>query len=76
SGVLERSSCNCCCCNFITDAHQPVGSFACSLCQPPSREVKRRIRSQKHDDIIPQLLDEQRVRAVRLIRCGATFQQR
>ncbi|MCD3081980.1 transcriptional regulator FlhC, partial [Salmonella enterica subsp. enterica serovar Enteritidis] len=22
--------------NFITHAHQPVGSFACSLCQPPS----------------------------------------
>lgn len=40
SGLLELSSCNCCGGNFITHAHQPVGSFACSLCQPPSRAVK------------------------------------
>ncbi|MFP1527445.1 FlhC family transcriptional regulator [Escherichia coli] len=38
----DFSSCNCCGGNFITHAHQPVGSFACSLCQPPSRAVKRR----------------------------------
>lgn len=44
--------------------HQPVGSFACSLCQPPSRAVKRRKLSQNPADIIPQLLDEQRVQAV------------
>ncbi|STJ54543.1 flagellar transcriptional activator [Escherichia coli] len=49
---------------FITHAHQPVGSFACSLCQPPSRAVKRRKLSQNPADIIPQLLDEQRVQAV------------
>ncbi|MBA1843586.1 transcriptional regulator FlhC, partial [Rhizobium leguminosarum] len=42
----------------------PVGSFACSLCQPPSRAVKRRKLSQNPADIIPQLLDEQRVQAV------------
>lgn len=40
SGLLQLSSCNCCGGNFITHAHQPVGSFACSLCQPPSRAVK------------------------------------
>ncbi|HCN5543594.1 TPA: transcriptional regulator FlhC, partial [Escherichia coli] len=54
----------CCGGNFITHAHQPVGSFACSLCQPPSRAVKRRKLSQDPADIIPQLLDEQRVQAV------------
>ncbi len=40
SGMLELSRCNCCDGNFITHAHQPAGSFACSLCQPPSRAVK------------------------------------
>lgn len=64
SGLLQLSSCNCCGGNFITHAHQPVGSFACSLCQPPSRAVKRRKLSQNPADIIPQLLDEQRVQAV------------
>lgn len=59
SGLLELSSCNCCGGNFITHAHQPVGSFACSLCQPPSRAVKRRKLSRDAADIIPQLLDEQ-----------------
>ncbi|MEE7032004.1 FlhC family transcriptional regulator, partial [Escherichia coli O45:H16] len=62
--LLQLSSCNCCGGNFITHAHQPVGSFACSLCQPPSRAVKRRKLSQNPADIIPQLLDEQRVQAV------------
>ncbi|HIC8333042.1 TPA: FlhC family transcriptional regulator [Escherichia coli] len=61
-GMLPFS--NCCGGNFITHAHQPVGSFACSLCQPPSRAVKRRKLSQNPADIIPQLLDEQRVQAV------------
>ena len=27
SGLLQLSSCNCCGGNFITHAHQPVGSF-------------------------------------------------
>lgn len=40
SGLFELSACNCCGGNFITHAHQPAGSFACSLCQPPSRAVK------------------------------------
>ncbi|HGT7557565.1 TPA: flagellar transcriptional regulator FlhD [Escherichia coli] len=62
--LQQISSCNCCGGNFITHAHQPVGSFACSLCQPPSRAVKRRKLSQNPADIIPQLLDEQRVQAV------------
>lgn len=64
SGLLELSSCNCCGGNFITHAHQPVGSFACSLCQPPSRAVKRRKLSRDAADIIPQLLDEQIEQAV------------
>lgn len=64
SGLLELSTCNCCGGNFITHAHQPAGSFACSLCQPPSRAVKRRKLSQNAADIIPQLLDEQIEQAV------------
>lgn len=44
--------------------HQPAGSFACSLCQPPSRAVKRRKLSRDAADIIPQLLDEQIEHAV------------
>lgn len=42
SGLLELSSCNSCGGYFITHAHQPAGSFACSLCHPPSRAIKRR----------------------------------
>ncbi|STP91313.1 flagellar transcriptional activator FlhC [Enterobacter hormaechei] len=64
SGMLELSRCNCCDGNFITHAHQPAGSFACSLCQPPSRAVKRRKLSRDAADIIPQLLDEQIEHAV------------
>ena len=40
SGMLELSDCKCCGGSFINHAHQPAGSFACSLCQPPSRAVK------------------------------------
>ncbi|MDT3539434.1 flagellar transcriptional regulator FlhC [Cronobacter sakazakii] len=64
SGMLELSRCNSCGGNFVTHAHQPVGSFACSLCQPPSRAVKRRKLSRDAADIIPQLLDEQVEQAV------------
>jgi flagellar transcriptional activator FlhC len=64
SGMLELSRCNSCDGNFITHAHQPVGSFVCSLCQPPSRAVKRRKLSRDAADIIPQLLDEQIEQAV------------
>lgn len=42
SSMLQLSQCNCCGGSFITHAYQPAGSFACSLCQPPSRVVKRR----------------------------------
>lgn len=35
SGMLELCECNSCGGNFIAHAHQPVGSFTCSLCQPP-----------------------------------------
>ncbi len=64
SGMLELSHCNCCNGNFITHAHQPVGSFVCSLCQPPSRAVKRRKLSGNPADSNPQLLDEQIEQAV------------
>ncbi|WP_431607724.1 FlhC family transcriptional regulator [Staphylococcus aureus] len=64
SGLLQLSRCYCCGGNFITHAPQPVGCFACRLCQPPSRAVKRRKLSLNPADLIPQLLDEQRVQAV------------
>ena len=64
SGLLELSRCNSCGGNFITHAHQPAGSFACSLCQPPSRAVKRRKLSRDVADSNPQLLDEQIEQAV------------
>lgn len=51
-GMLELSQCDCCGGNFITYAHQPVGSFVCSLCQPPSRAVKRRKLSSNTADTI------------------------
>lgn len=41
SGMLQLSRCNCCGGTFITHAHQPLNSFVCSLCQPPSRAVKK-----------------------------------
>ncbi|MGG2143543.1 flagellar transcriptional regulator FlhC [Symbiopectobacterium sp. RP] len=58
SGMLQLSSCNCCNGMFITHAHLPKNSFVCSLCQPPSRAVKRRKLSPNLADILPQLLDE------------------
>ncbi|MDO1659566.1 FlhC family transcriptional regulator, partial [Escherichia coli] len=64
SGFLQLPRCDCCGGTFIPHAHQPVGSFACSVCHPPSRAVKRRKLSQNPADIIPQLLEEQRVQAV------------
>ncbi|KAB1499063.1 MAG: flagellar transcriptional regulator FlhC [Serratia proteamaculans] len=64
SGMLQLSACNCCGGTFITHAHQPLNSFVCSLCQPPSRAVKRRKLSPQLADIIPQLLDEQVKRAI------------
>lgn len=53
SGMLQPSACNCCGGTFITHAHQPPNSFVCSLCQPPSRAVKKRNPSQQFVDIAP-----------------------
>ncbi|EKN6388992.1 flagellar transcriptional regulator FlhC [Yersinia enterocolitica] len=64
SGMLQLSGCNCCGGTFITHAHQPRNSFVCSLCQPPSRAVKKRKLSPQSADITSQLLDEQVRRAV------------
>jgi len=64
SGMLELSDCKSCHGSFINHAHQPAGSFVCSLCQPPSRAVKRRKLSADTADTFPQLLDEQVKRAV------------
>lgn len=42
SRMLELTDCKCCGGSFINHAYQPVGTFICSLCQPPSRAVKKR----------------------------------
>ncbi len=42
SGMLQMTPCNHCQGHFITYAHHPAYGFVCSLCQPPSRALKRR----------------------------------
>ena len=64
SGMLQLTPCSHCHGHFITYAHQPVYGFVCSLCQPPSRAVKRRKLLPDTADIIPKLLDEPAKRAV------------
>ncbi|HBO23956.1 flagellar transcriptional regulator FlhC [Providencia sp.] len=51
SGMLQRSDCRCCSGSFITYAHIPENSFTCSLCQPPSRAIKKRKLSEDLADI-------------------------
>ena len=40
SNVMQQSCCKECKGRFITHAYQPLDSFICSLCQPPSRAEK------------------------------------
>lgn len=40
SNVMQQSCCKECRGHFITHAYQPINSFVCSLCQPPSRAEK------------------------------------
>ncbi len=42
SGMIDLSECRLCHGYFINHAYQPKGSFVCSLCQPPSRAIKKR----------------------------------
>lgn len=58
SGMLELSSCRCCHGQFVNHAHQPKGSFICSLCQPPSRAVKKRKLPEQCADNSLYMLDE------------------
>ncbi|WP_406706464.1 flagellar transcriptional regulator FlhC [Sodalis sp.] len=64
SGMLQLTPCAHCRGHFITYAHQPSQSFVCSLCQPPSRAVKRRKLLPDTADNNPKLSDEQRSVAV------------
>ena len=64
SGMLQLTPCSHCHGHFITYAHQPAYGFVCSLCQPPSRAVKRRKLLPNPADIIPKLLDEPAKHAV------------
>ncbi|EMI5804126.1 TPA: flagellar transcriptional regulator FlhC [Klebsiella aerogenes] len=64
SGMLQLSACNSCGGSFITHAHHPQHDFVCTLCQPPSRAVKRRKLSPQLADITSQLLDEQAKRVM------------
>lgn len=59
SGMLEPACCNICGGRFIAHAHQPAHSFTCSLCQPPSRAIKKRKLSENLAGILPHLLAEQ-----------------
>ncbi|EKT62260.1 flagellar transcriptional regulator FlhC [Providencia burhodogranariea] len=51
SGMLQSSECHSCNGSFITYAHIPENSFICSLCQPPSRAIKKRKLSDHLADI-------------------------
>ncbi len=51
SGMLQTSVCCDCHGAFITYAHIPENSFTCSLCQPPSRAIKKRKLSEHLADI-------------------------
>ncbi|WER48506.1 flagellar transcriptional regulator FlhC [Cupriavidus sp. WKF15] len=42
-GLLQLSTCHCCGGRYVTHAHEPLRSFVCSLCEPPSR-VRRGVR--------------------------------
>jgi len=42
SGMLQLTPCSHCQGQFITYANHPAYGFVCSLCQPPSRALKRR----------------------------------
>lgn len=64
SGMLVLLDCKCCGGSFINYAHQPSGSFVCSLCQPPSRALKRRKLSTELVGNLSQLLDEKIKQAV------------
>ncbi|HEK0314929.1 TPA: flagellar transcriptional regulator FlhC [Proteus mirabilis] len=57
SGMLQLSVCTKCNGSFITHAHQPASNYVCSLCQPPSRAIKKRKLSANPADINLQLLD-------------------
>ena len=59
SGMLELAACRCCHGQFINHAHQPKGSFICSLCQPPSRAVKKRKLPQTPADNIVYMRGEE-----------------
>ncbi|MEA1062417.1 flagellar transcriptional regulator FlhC [Erwinia sp. HR93] len=41
SSVLQHTGCTQCRGKFITYAYQPESEFVCSMCQPPSRAVKK-----------------------------------
>ncbi len=64
SEMLQLSGCNCCKGTFITHAHQPLYNFVCSLCQPPSRAVKKRKLYSQSADMDLQRLDESIKQAV------------
>nr|WP_282553617.1 flagellar transcriptional regulator FlhC [Providencia sneebia] len=51
SGMLQSSICCGCEGFFITYAHIPQNSFTCSLCNPPSRAIKKRKLSEHLADI-------------------------
>ncbi|NUU65906.1 flagellar transcriptional regulator FlhC [Enterobacteriaceae bacterium BIT-l23] len=60
SGMLDRTECSCCKGAFIVYSYQPKHNFVCSLCNPPSRAVKKsKLSEEVADNLLHQLkLDE------------------
>lgn len=63
SGILEHTRCSCCGGKFVAYAYQPENSFVCSLCQPPSRAIKKRKLSQTGADSSSHLFEVAEVNA-------------
>lgn len=52
SGILSLTRCNCCGGKFITYLGQPAAQYACPMCRPPSRALKKRKQTQpEHQQI-------------------------
>lgn len=50
SGILTLSRCSCCGGEFVTYMGQPVAHYACPMCRPPSRALKKRQHQSSQPD--------------------------
>lgn len=49
SEILTLSRCTCCGGEFITYLGQPTAHYACPMCRPPSRALKKRVHSSQEN---------------------------